>query len=78
MHVVIHGEPESRGWMIQRCVDADANHYKDWSPFEVQLMTRSEMLAALKACEQRWPDFEFRGHNVANQRPGADVLRSVR
>lgn len=78
MHVVTDSEPEPREWIIQRCINAASNHYEDWPPFEVQLMTRTEMLAALKECEERWPEYEFRGHNVANQTPGADILRSVR
>jgi hypothetical protein len=41
-------------------------------------MTRTEMLAALAECEATWPEYAFRGHNVANQKPGTDVLRSVR
>jgi hypothetical protein len=75
MHVL--GTDEPREWIIQRCINAAANHYEDWPPFEVQLMTRTEMLAALEECEERWPDYEFRGHNVAHQRPGGDVLRAV-
>ena len=67
-----------REWIIQRCVNAFTNTYEDWPGYCERLMTREEMLAALAACEERWPDYGFRGHNVANQRPGGDVLRAVR
>jgi hypothetical protein len=61
-----------------RCLDAAQNRYEDWPGYNERLMTRTEMLAALQACEERWPEHEFRGHNVAHQRPGGDNLRSVR
>jgi hypothetical protein len=66
-----------RQWIIQRCIDAFANHYQDWPSYSEKLMTREEMIEALNACEQRWPDFAFRGHNVVNQKPGSDRLRCV-
>lgn len=78
MHVVPDSEPEPREWIIQRCVNAFRNEYEDWPPFEVRLMTRSEMLVALRECEECWPNYAFRGHNVGTQRLGADTLRSVR
>ncbi len=40
-------------------------------------MTHAEMMAALRDCEERWPDDGFRGHNVVNQRPGMDRLRAI-
>jgi hypothetical protein len=76
MHVAT--DNESREWIIQRCVNIEKNEYEDWPPFDVKLMTRSEMLEALKCCEESWPAYEFRGHNVTNQQPGADILRTVR
>jgi len=69
---------EPREWIIQRCIDAAKNTYEDWQPYAERLMTRTEMLQALETCETRWPEHEFRGHNVVNQRPGLDTLRSVR
>ena len=69
---------EPREWIIQRCIDAFSNTYEDWPPYAERLMTRSEMLEALSVCEAQWPQYAFRGHNVINQRPGGDVLRSVR
>jgi hypothetical protein len=36
------------------------------------------MLEALAEAEAAWPGYQFRGHNVANQRPGLDRLRPVR
>lgn len=68
----------SREWIIQRCLNAVRNEYEDWPGYCEQLLTREEMMAALKECDERWPDYEFRGHNVANQRPGGDKLRPVR
>lgn len=66
-----------RQWIIQRCINAFRNDYEDWPGYCERLMDREEMLQALKECEERWPDYEFRGHNVANQRPGDDRLRTV-
>jgi hypothetical protein len=42
------------------------------------LLTKQEMLDALAECEAKWPGYQFRGHNVANQSPGSDRLRPVR
>jgi len=65
-------------WIIQRCINAFRNEYQDWAPYANRLMTRTEMLQALEECSHKWPQYEFRGHNVLNQRPGSDVLRVVR
>jgi len=67
----------AREWIIQRCISAADNEYEDWPGYCEQLLTRQQMLTALKDCEDRWPDHEFRGHNVLNQRPGSDRLRAV-
>ena len=69
---------EPREWIIQRCINAFRNEYHDWPGYCERLMTRTEMLQALEACEAKWPEHEFRGHNVVNQQPGSDVLRPVR
>lgn len=57
---------------------AFANDYEDWPGYCEWLLTREEMLAALAECEEKWPDYAFRGHHVPNQQPGSDRLRSVR
>jgi hypothetical protein len=67
----------AREWIIQRCINAYRNEYEDWPGYCGRLLTREEMLVALKECDQRWPEHEFRGDNVANQRPGRDCLRPV-
>ncbi len=54
-------------WIIQRCIDVWTNSYEDWSGYCEQLMMRDEMIEALRECEQRWPNFEFRGHNKINE-----------
>ncbi|MHB8744786.1 MAG: hypothetical protein ACYC9L_16975 [Sulfuricaulis sp.] len=69
---------DERAWIIQRCINAFRNRYEDWPGYCERLMTRPEMLAALEECEKRWPEDEFRGHNVLNQRPGGDRLRAVK
>jgi len=69
---------DDRQWIIQRCISAARNLYEDWPGYCERLMTRNEMMEALKACEQKWPEHEFRGHNVVNQKPGSDTLREVR
>jgi hypothetical protein len=66
-----------REWIIQRCVNAFRNEYEDWRGYCERLMTREEMVQALDECNRRWPEEEFRGHNVAHQRPGHDPLRVV-
>lgn len=78
--VTIRGleEPPAREWIIQRCICAARHEYEDWPGYCETLLTREEMLTALQACEHRWPEHEFRGHNVVNQRPGSDRLRVVR
>jgi hypothetical protein len=67
----------AREWIIQRCINAFRNEYEDWPGYCERLQTREEMLVALRECDRRWPEHEFRGHNVANQRPGRDLLRPV-
>ena len=66
-----------RQWIIQRCIDAFTNHYEDWPGYSETLMTRDEMIEALNECGAIWPNFAFRGHNVVNQKPGSDRVRSV-
>lgn len=66
-----------RQWIIQRCINAVRNDYEDWSGYCERLMTRDEMLKALAGCEEKWPNYEFRGHNVINQKPGSDRPRPV-
>lgn len=66
-----------RAWIIQRSVNAFRNDYEDWPGYCERLLTRPEMLAALEECEKKWPGYEFRGHNVLNQRAGGDRLRAV-
>lgn len=70
--------PEPREWIVQRCISAARDQYEDWPGYCERLLTREEMLAALAECEATWPGYQFRGHNVANQRPGTDRLRPVR
>ena len=45
-----------RQWIIQRCISAARNDYEDWPGYCEHLLTRDEMLQALKECEQKWPD----------------------
>ncbi len=82
---------QKREWIVQRCVSAAENdcwcgwltrgshfHYQDWPEYSKRLMTRDEMKTALAECSRKWPDFEFRGHNVVNQKAGyGESLRSV-
>ena len=61
---------ENAAWIIQRCtqrVTGTELHYEDWPGYSEHLMTRAEMLAALKECERQWPQHEFRGHNAARE-----------
>lgn len=67
-----------RAWIIQRCINAFRDQYEDWPGYCETLMTRDEMKTALAECAERWPDYGFRGHNVAKQPPGRDRLRVVR
>lgn len=55
-------------WIIERCLNAWNNEYEAWPGFCERLITEPEMLAALRECARRWPDEEFRGHNVLNER----------
>lgn len=51
-------------WIIQRCIDVWTNHYEDWPGYSERLMTRIEMVMALAECNGKWPEHEFRGHNI--------------
>jgi hypothetical protein len=66
-----------RQWIVQRRISAVKNDYEDWPGYCERLLTRDEMLQAVKECEHKWPDHAFRGHNVVNQKPGSDKLRGV-
>lgn len=68
----------SRAWIIQRCINAFRDEYEDWPGYCETRMTRDEMKTALAECAERWPNYGFRGHNVANQPPGRVRLRIVR
>jgi hypothetical protein len=63
----------AREWIIQRCLNAFRNEYEDWPGYCERLLTREEMLERLRECETRWPDHEFRGHNVVNQHTRAVI-----
>jgi hypothetical protein len=82
-------DSERAEWIIQRCtqqwVGAELQ-YQDWGPYGPGTMTpltKSDMLAALEAFQRRWPDEEFRGHNVANcnchatRGPGGQMNRQL-
>jgi hypothetical protein len=63
----------TRVWIVQRCTQQMVDHpqlqYQDWGPYgagTMTPMTKSEMLKALDVFQRRWPDEEFRGHNVVN------------
>jgi len=54
-------------WVIQRCTQhwiGTELQYEDWPGYADQLMTRTQMVAALDDCNRQWPQHEFRGHNV--------------
>jgi hypothetical protein len=62
--------PERPEWTIQRCTQGWIGtelQYEDWPGYSEFLMSRTQMLDALKECQQQWPEHEFRGHNVVNQ-----------
>lgn len=62
---------DSREWIIQRCTQEWIGielQYQDWGPYgpgTMSPLTRNEMIEALDAIQRRWPDDEFRGHNVS-------------
>jgi len=51
-------------WIIQRCIDASINLYEDWPGYCESPMSHDEIMIALKECEEKWLDYEFRGHNI--------------
>jgi len=55
-------------WTIQRCTGwikgTTQLSYEPWPQVGPAPMTRAQMLQALERCARRWPDQEFRGHNV--------------
>jgi hypothetical protein len=62
---------DSREWIIQRCTQEWIGielQYQDWGPYGPGTMaplTRDEMIEALDAFQKKWPDDEFRGHNIS-------------
>jgi hypothetical protein len=65
-------------WIIQRCINAFRDQYEDWPGYCEKLLAREEMKAALAECAERWPEYGFRGHNMANQGPRRPTLRLVK
>jgi hypothetical protein len=65
---------EANEWIIQRCTQQWIGielQYQDWGPHGPGTMTpvtKSEMQEALDVFQRRWPDHEFRGHNVIHCR----------
>lgn len=57
-------DKQERAWVIQRCINAWQNLYEDWPGYCENLMTRDEMMNALKECNEKWLNYEFRGHRV--------------
>lgn len=57
-------QSEERVWIVQRCIDAFTNHYENWPGYCENAMTRGEMILALEDCSKKWPEDQFRGHNV--------------
>ena len=55
---------QEKKWVIQRCIDAWTNHYENWPGFCEKALTYAEMMVALKKCDENWPEYEFRGHNI--------------
>lgn len=74
---------EEREWIIQRCTQqwiGTELQYQDWGPFGPGIMapvTKTEMIEALDVFQRRWPDDEFRGHNVGNCKCEAHTLLKV-
>ena len=54
-------------WIIQRCIDASTNHYENWPGYCESPMAHHEMMQALKECDEKWLEYEFRGHNINHQ-----------
>lgn len=54
-----------REWIIQEYLGN--NQYKDVTNRSA-LLTRTEMIGRLQECYEKYPDKEFRGHNVTNER----------
>ncbi len=60
---------QPREWIIQRAIDEWRNLWENWPGYSESLMTREEMMVALKACDERWTAYQFRGHNVKHATP---------
>lgn len=56
-----------KAWIIQRCIDAWTNHYENWPGYCENPMSHDEMMQALKECDEKWLEYEFRGHNINHQ-----------
>jgi hypothetical protein len=70
-------------WIIQRCTQQWSNSdllYENWPGYCEQTMFRSDMVQALQECANRWPQHEFRGHNLLKQEPfgcSTGILKNI-
>jgi hypothetical protein len=66
------GSAQSEEWIIRRCTqrwNGTSLLYEDWNPKPATaklLLSRPEMMTALKRAGNEHPDDEFSGHNVIN------------
>lgn len=54
---------KEKTWIIQRCINAFKDEYENWPEYSTP-MSREQMIEALDECNEKWPEYEFRGHNV--------------
>lgn len=66
-------EKQEKVWIVQRCIDASTNRYEDWPGYCEQPMTHDDIMNALIECEEKWPDYSFRGHNITHP-----IIRNIR
>ena len=57
--------PQEKVWIIQKCINASKDEYQDWPGYCESTMLRDNMMQALKECNEKWPGYEFRGHNTS-------------
>ncbi len=54
----------TKQWIVQKCVEAMTKQYENWPGYCETPVTQDEVFKLLKECDEKWPEFEFRGHNI--------------
>ncbi len=62
-------QKQEKVWIVQRCINVWKDLNEDWPGYCDKPMTYYGMRKALEECGEKWPRYEFRGHNLSCQIP---------